>query len=120
MIKLAIPILYVSDTERAAWFYCAGLGFEVRFKYRADDTLANPSYMGLARDGVVMHVSSFSGDGVAGGCAILLVDDVDALHDEFVSRNVPIALPPTDQTWGNREMYVKDADGNTLRFIREG
>lgn len=119
MINRAIPILRVSDTERTARFYCDSLGFEVRFRYRADNALANPSYMGLQRDGVVLHVSSFAGDGAAGGCAILLVDDIDVLHDEFVSRNVPIALPPTDQTWGNREMYVKDADGNTLRFIRE-
>jgi hypothetical protein len=33
---------------------------------------------------------------------------------------VKIDLPPTDQTWSNREMYVKDADGNSRRFIREG
>jgi uncharacterized glyoxalase superfamily protein PhnB len=39
---------------------------------------------------------------------------------EFVAKGVPIALQPTDQTWGNREMYVKDADGNCLRFVREG
>jgi catechol 2,3-dioxygenase-like lactoylglutathione lyase family enzyme len=34
-----------------------------------------------------------------------------------VGRGVPIELPPTDQTWGNREMYVNDPDGNSLRFI---
>jgi uncharacterized glyoxalase superfamily protein PhnB len=48
----------------------------------------------------------------------LLVDDVDALHDEFVAKGVAIAVPPVDQTWGTREMYVKDADGNCLRFQR--
>jgi uncharacterized glyoxalase superfamily protein PhnB len=120
MIKLAIPVLHVTDAKHAAQFYCAGLGFEKRFEYHADPQLRNPCYIGLARDGVVLHVSSFSGDGVAGGVACLLVDDVDALHAQLVSRGVPIAMPPTDQTWGNREMYVKDADGNTLRFICEG
>ncbi|MEP6994933.1 MAG: VOC family protein [Acidobacteriota bacterium] len=50
----------------------------------------------------------------------LRVDDVDALHAEFVAKQVSIALEPTDQTWGNREMYVKDADGNSIRFTREG
>lgn len=45
---------------------------------------------------------------------------MDALHAELVAKNVPIALVPTDQTWGNREMYVKDADGNSIRFVREG
>lgn len=119
MIKLAIPVLHVSDAERAAQFYCAGIGFEKRFEYRADPLMKNPCYIGLARDGVVLHASSFAGDGVAGGVVNLLVDDVDALHAEFVSKGISIAMPPTDQTWGNREMYVRDADGNTLRFIRE-
>jgi uncharacterized glyoxalase superfamily protein PhnB len=33
---------------------------------------------------------------------------------------VAVDLPPTDQTWGNREMYVKDPDGNAIRFVRQG
>jgi catechol 2,3-dioxygenase-like lactoylglutathione lyase family enzyme len=74
--------------------------------------------MGLARDGVVFHISSFRGDGVAGGVATFIVDDVDALHAEFVSRQVPIDLEPTDQSWDNREMYVRDADGNSIRFVQ--
>ena len=72
--------------------------------------------MGISRDGIWLHLSSFSGDGVAGGVVNLLVDDVDALHAEFVAKGVPIAVEPVDQTWGTREMYVKDADGNSLRF----
>jgi len=120
MLKLVIPVLHVSNAAQAEQFYCAGLGFKKRFSYRADESRADPCYMGLARDGVVLHVSSFSGDGVAGGVVNLLVDDVDALYAEFKAKGIDIALPPTDQTWGNREMYVKDAGGNTLRFIREG
>jgi hypothetical protein len=30
---------------------------------------------------------------------------------------VHIEVPPVDQSWGSREMYVKDGDGNCLRFI---
>jgi uncharacterized glyoxalase superfamily protein PhnB len=120
MLKLAIPVLRITHAAQAEQFYCAGLGFEKRFSYRADPSLPDPCYIGLARDGVVLHVSSFSGDGVAGGVVNLLVDDVDALFGELQSKGVPIAMPPTDQTWGNREMYVKDADGNAIRFIREG
>ncbi len=74
--------------------------------------------MGLARDDARLHVSSFSGDAVAGGVVFLLVDDVDALHKELLGKNVDIDLEPTDQTWGNREMYVKDLDGNSIRFVR--
>ncbi len=45
---------------------------------------------------------------------------MDELHAEFVAKGVTIDLAPVDQTWGNREMYVKDADGNCIRFIQEG
>jgi uncharacterized glyoxalase superfamily protein PhnB len=49
----------------------------------------------------------------------LVVEDVDALHTELVAKGVQIDLEPTDQSWGNREMYVKDTDGNSIRFVRE-
>jgi uncharacterized glyoxalase superfamily protein PhnB len=110
----------VSNSAAAEAFYCDQLGFRKQFAYRIDETRSDPCYMGLARDDARLHLSSFSGDGVSGGVVYLLVDDVDALYAEFVAKAVPVALEPTDQTWGNREMYVKDADGNSIRFIREG
>jgi uncharacterized glyoxalase superfamily protein PhnB len=72
--------------------------------------------MGISRDGVELHLSSLSGDGVVGCAVNLVVDDVDALHREFIAKAVQIHVGPVDQTWGTREMYVKDADGNSIRF----
>ena len=120
MLKQSIPVLHADDTARAEAFYVERLGFTRRFAYRADEALADPCYQGFERDGVWLHVSSFPGDGVAGGVAYLVVEDVDALHEELLGRGAPIALPPTDQTWGNRELYVNDPDGNSLRFVVEG
>ena len=120
MFKLAIPVLHVGSSASAEEFYCNRLGFRRDFAYRVDEAKTDPCYMGLTRDAVEIHVSSFSGDGVSGGVVFLLVEDVDALHAEFVTKGVSIALPPTDQTWGNREMYVKDADGNSIRFVQAG
>lgn len=117
MIKLAIPVLHVSDSAAAEEFYCRGLGFRQEFAYRPVEGQADPCYLGLTRDGVWLHVSSFSGDGVSGGVAYLLVEDVDALHAELVAKGMRIDLEPTDQTWGAREMYLKDADGNSVRFF---
>jgi steroid delta-isomerase-like uncharacterized protein len=74
--------------------------------------------MGVSRNGVWLHLSSFSGDGVSGGVVYLAVDDVDALHAELVAKGIRIDLVPTDQTWGNREMYVQDADRNSIRFVQ--
>ena len=67
MIKLAIPLVHVSDSAAAEDFYCKRLGFRREFTKRGDDSKPDPCFMGLTRDGVWVHVSSFSGDGVSGG-----------------------------------------------------
>ena len=118
MLKLAIPVLHVSSSAASEAFYWSRLGFRRTFAYRVDESRPDPCYLGLDRNGVQLHLSSFSGDGVPGGVVYVLVEDVDALHAELLSQGVVIELEPTDQTWGNREMYVRDPDGNALRFIQ--
>lgn len=108
----------MNSSAAAEEFYCGRLGFQRQFAYRADETRPDPCYMGLSRDEAWIHVSSFSGDGVAGGVVCLLVDDVDRLHAELIGKGVRMDLEPTDQTWGNREMYLRDPDGNSIRFVR--
>jgi uncharacterized glyoxalase superfamily protein PhnB len=117
MIRRAIPLLHVSNTAAAVEFYCHGLGFQLEFEHRPDGVTTDPCYMGVSRDGVWLHLSSFNGDGVGGAVANLIVDNVDRFYDEYTARQIRIDTPPVDQTWGSREMYVKDADGNCLRFI---
>lgn len=117
-ILTAIPLMHVSSSEAAEQFYCARLGFTKEWEYRPAAPAPDPGYFGLGRDGVALHVSSFSGDGVAGGVASFYVRDVDALFAEFTAAGVAIELAPYDQSWGNREMYIRDADGNSLRFIQ--
>jgi uncharacterized glyoxalase superfamily protein PhnB len=119
MIKLAIPLLHVSNSAAGENFYCNGLGFRREFAHRADDAKADPCYMGVTRDGIWLNLSSFSGDGISGGVVNLIVEDVDALHAEFVAKGIQIDMGPVDQTWGSREMYIKDADGNCVRFIEQ-
>ncbi len=118
MLKLAIPLIHVSNAAAAEEFYCNRLGFRREFAHRGDEAKPDPCYMGISRDGIWVHVSSFSGDGVAGGVVNFLVESVDALHAELVKKGVRIAVEPVDQTWGTREMYMKDADGNSIRFIQ--
>ncbi len=117
MFKLAIPVLHVRSSAPAEEFYCQRLGFRREFAYRVDESKEDPCYMGLVRDTARLHVSSFSGDGVCGGVVRFEVEDVNALHAELVAKGVRIDTRPVDQTWGTREMYVKDMDGNSVRFI---
>jgi uncharacterized glyoxalase superfamily protein PhnB len=63
-------------------------------------------------------------DGVPGVSVYIYVDDVDALFEKLIARglitphreNSPVHESPINQTWGAREFYVTDANGNTLRF----
>jgi uncharacterized glyoxalase superfamily protein PhnB len=122
MLESAMPLLHVSNAQAAQEFY-ARLGFQIEFANGPHVTPASPHadpcYMGLSRDGVWIILSSFSGDGVAGGVVNFHLDDVDALYDEFADDGIAVDLTPTDQTWGTREMYVRDPDRNCLRFIAQ-
>jgi catechol 2,3-dioxygenase-like lactoylglutathione lyase family enzyme len=108
MLKLAIPLLHVSNSAAAESFFCNQLGFRREFAHCAGEGGSDPCYMGVSRDG----------DGASGGVVNLIVDDVDALHAELTAKGVGIDMGPVDQTWGTREMYVKDVDGNSVRFIQ--
>ena len=116
--RLAVPVLRASQLARARDFYCDRLGFARDWLNQPHDDLADPAYMGLSRGDARLHVSSFSGDGVFGTVASFYVTDVDALFEEYRVHGVKIDLEPCDQTWGNREMYLQDPDGNKLRFIQ--
>jgi catechol 2,3-dioxygenase-like lactoylglutathione lyase family enzyme len=118
MFRAAIPVLHVSSSTAAEEFYCGKLGFSREFAYRPGDDF-DPGYIGLVRDEARIHVSSFRDDSVPGASVYLYVDDVDGLHAELLGKGVVIDLPPTDQTWGNREMYLRDADRNRIAFVQE-
>jgi uncharacterized glyoxalase superfamily protein PhnB len=116
MIKQAVPLLHVSNAVEAQKFYLRRLGFKLEFANGPRGGDGDPCYFGITRDGVWIILSSFSGDGVAGGVVNLPAENVDELYAEFVASGVSIDLPPIDQSWGTRELYVKDGDGNCLRF----
>ena len=116
MFKQAIPVLHVSSSAQAEEFY-RQLGFQQQFAYRPFGGV-DPCYLGFARDDARFHASSFSGDGVSGGVIVLIVSDVDAIHAELVAKGVAIDTGPVNQDWGNRELYVKDADRNSIRFTQ--
>ena len=119
MIKLAIPLLHISDPLLAEILYCDKLGFKKTFDYRPFG-VDGPCYFGMIRDDIRIHLSSFPEDGKTGNAVVLVVDDVDVLYKEYSQKDIRIALPPTDQSWGNREMYITDADNNSIRFTQWG
>jgi len=111
MLKTAIPELHVSNSLRAKEFYSTRLGFDCVSSWGQDD----PSFMVFVREGARLHVTSFR-DGAIGATVYVYVDDVDALYAEFTAKGIEMPSPPVDQTWGTREIVVRDADGNAIRF----
>ena len=116
MITSAIPVIAVSDSATAEDYYCRVLGFQKMFAYRPDTTKRDPCYLGVAQDGVWLHLQSFKRERAGMTEAFLWVADVDLLHDEVSTRGAVVQLPPTNQTWGTRETGIRDPDGNVLIF----
>ena len=69
MLYTSIPVLQVTSSERAEAFYCGRLGFTLEFAYRPFGSV-DPCYMAIVRDGVMVHVSSFPGDGTKGSAGV--------------------------------------------------
>jgi uncharacterized glyoxalase superfamily protein PhnB len=116
MITSAIPIIAVSDSARAEDYYCRVLGFQKMFAWPAEAATPEPRYIGVARDGVWLHLQSYKPERAGMTDAFLWVADVDQLHAELAARGAIVQLPPTDQTWGTRELGIRDPDGNVLVF----
>jgi catechol 2,3-dioxygenase-like lactoylglutathione lyase family enzyme len=116
VLKQAISVLHITNADATEAFYWGQLGFQLEFEVPASATKRDPCYMGVSRGGALLYLSGHAGDGVVGGVVYCVCDEVDALHAEFVAKNVRIHIAPVDQTWGMRELYVLDPDGNSVRF----
>jgi len=120
-----IPTIRCRNMRASVAFYTGVLDFE---HTDGHDSLDDPTFTVLARDGDFIFLSSHGGDGEFGQAIAVLVDDVNGLFRKFRARGLKtpgnpdapqmVHEGPIDQTWGTREFYVDDPDGNTLRFTQ--
>jgi catechol 2,3-dioxygenase-like lactoylglutathione lyase family enzyme len=106
----------------AITFYTGILDF--RLKY--EDASANDWVVDLVHGDseAELMLTILEGDQKMGIAANVRVDDVDVLFAKFLQRGLdvsnkegsPVHQGPIDQSWGMREFYVTDRDGNTLRY----
>jgi len=121
-----IPTVRCRNMRKSLAFYTGVLYFE---RVGGDDRLEDPSFSILSRKGDQLMLSSHRGDGEYGQAIVVTTDDVDALFRAFRARGLQtpgnpdaptrVHEGPIDQSWGTREFYVDDPDGNTLRFMQE-
>ena len=113
-----IPILKVRNIKAAVEFYTHILDFELKYP---DDEL-NIFAVDLVKGDLEMMLTEI--DGIFEVSIILLVDQIDNLYKTYLKRgqktpqkaDSPVHEGPINQSWGMREFYVTDADGNTIRF----
>lgn len=48
----------------------------------------------------------------------IFVDEVDALYQHCLAQGIEVTCPPTDMSWGLREMHVRHPAGHVFRIGR--
>ena len=105
MIKSSVPVIPVTKLEPTIELL-APLGFKTEWIH---DPGGNLRYASLTIDGVEIHLSESRGDGTGPVVCYFWSDSIDELA-------ALAGEPAADQTWGTREFWLRDANGNTFRF----
>ena len=115
-----IPIIKCRNMKESISFYTGILDFQLKDPGSTDEDWVVDLINGEAE----IQLSILEGDGGFRMAVNVLVDDVDGLFKKYVERGLdtsnkegsPVHQGPVDQSWGMREFYVTDSNGNTLRF----
>lgn len=118
-----IPLFKCRNLKDAIDFYTGVLDFKLKYP----DTLAN-NWGGadLVNEDAELQLTTYESDSLYGSVVNVWVDDVDSRFAKYLERGLdishkkdsPVHQGPLNQTWGTREFYVTDSDGNTLRFCK--
>ena len=122
----SVPVLYSSDLLRSVDFYTGVLQFELRYPAHRELALRN-GVIDMICDVAILQLSIHMGSHPTPSSVNLELDDpheVDAAFSRYTARGLdqthrtgsPVHVAPLDQTWGTREFYADDPDGNTLCF----
>lgn len=117
-----IPLLKVRNMRKAVKHYTEVLDFVMTWP---EDTPESP-VVDLGHERLELQLTTQESERLFGSVVYVWVDDVDALFTKFITRGLditakpdsPVHMAPTNQTWGRREFYVTDDDGNTLRYCQ--
>lgn len=116
-LKPPVPIFRSFDEVKARSFYIDFLEFEVLFEHRFEAGF--PLYMGIRRDGCVLHLSEHYGDATPGASIRIDCRDLDGLCRRLNEKQTNHARPGIqEQPWA-RDMTIDDPFGNKLIFTED-
>jgi lactoylglutathione lyase len=105
-------------------FYCDLFGFEVVYRWPREGEQLEFAFLRLDPLGIGV-VARSAPERLIGRSTVpgspprfelcIYADDVDRAAEELVRGGARLLLPPTDQPWGERLLYVEDPDGNPIQ-----
>lgn len=113
MTLTVIPTLRIKDIDIARTFYEQVLGFKVDWVWRASED--SPAFAQISYQATRIYLTERD-EATFGSLLLIYVENVDDWYRRILGLSVPVDTMPHDEVWGNREMQLRDPDGNCLRF----
>lgn len=108
----AVPILRAASPTASAAFYASVLGFRPAMDNGWIAFVASPD-----RPDVQIGLMSQDATAPTSPAASIEVTDVDAAHAAAVAAGAEIVHPLSDEAWGVRRFFLRDADGNVVNVL---
>lgn len=127
IVHALTPILNVSDMDASfGWFAKLGwnelwrwgepTGFGAVGSGKAEIFLCLNGQGGRGKGGNTSTFGAPDGEQGDKGCWMSWwVEDVNACHAECLREGIEVLWPPTDMSWGVREMHIRHPDGHVFR-----
>ncbi|MEM9302980.1 MAG: VOC family protein [Pseudomonadota bacterium] len=119
VLEAVHPVLPSRDVRRSIRYYVERPGFRLAFA----DCDASPSYAGVVRDGLELHLQWHDPKewrAVERPSLRIRVANIDSLFGEYKGQAVfDSATALRDTPWGTREFAFFDPDQNGLTFYRD-
>ena len=109
-LNRAVPVLSVPDVQRAVAVFRDVLGLEVVMDLGWVATLGSVEGPQIS----VMHEDATA---ACNPDLSLDVDDVDLAHARALDLGLEIVHPLTDEPWGVRRFFLRDAGGNVVNIL---
>ncbi|MEO8888819.1 MAG: VOC family protein [Jatrophihabitantaceae bacterium] len=111
-VTRVVPNLRVADVSVATCFYADVFGLDIGMDQGWIGTCVVPGSAALQ-----LSVITADATGPVTPAVSVGVDDVDAAFERAVAAGAEIVYPLTDEDWGVRRFFLRDADGNVVNVV---